>query len=463
VACPGGLPAGPRMRGNVLRPVGRVASRPLSRRNALKALTLPCLAGLGTAACDVGGQTVQVAVIWTDGELRQFERVMAAFSDRYQIGYQLLSMGDDTGAFLGNDLTAAAQPDVALVSAPGLVRSDSMRLTAVGWPDDDAPWWRSLLADRAGTQYGVWFKAAYGSMVWHTDDLDIPLGGWDWDTWVGRCRALAAAGRAPLAVGAADGWVLAGWFANVLLSIDPRIYRALAVGYATGLKSGSGPTWDNRSVREALSRLAEVWRIDGAFPGGAERALVTQFDQSVLDVFASREAAMVVGADYFWPVITQSAQFPPGNVRWFKFPSKPGENTPVVVGGDAAVLFRRPSGGGPGRKLIEWLGTLEAARIWAGAGGYLSINEQVTKRDYPYPATMNTAELISNVQGRPAGGGPIAFGMADLLGGRLGGADGEGTWKIFTDFFTEVAVSRSSVPGAIEAVIAALDSGSSGS
>jgi ABC-type glycerol-3-phosphate transport system substrate-binding protein len=447
------------MRGNVLMPAGR----PLSRRNALKALTLPCLAGLGTAACDAGGQTVQVAVIWTDWELRQFEGVMAAFSDRYQIGYQLLSMGDDTGAFLGNEVTVAAQPDVALVSAPGLLRSNSMRLTAVGWPDDDASWWRSLLDVGAGTQYGVWFKAAYESMVWHTDDLDVPPGGWGWDTWVGRCRALAAAGRAPLAVGAADGWVLAGWFANVLLSIDPAIYRELAAGYATGMKRGSGPTWDNPSVREALSRLAEVWRIDGAFPGGAERALITQFDQSVLDVFASREAAMVVGADFFWPIITQSGQFPAGNVRWFPFPSKPGEYTPAIVGGDAAVLFRRPGGEGPGRRLIEWLGTPDAARIWAKAGGYLSINDQLTERDYPYPATMNTAKLIRNVRGGLAGRNPIAFDMADLLGGPLGGADGEGTWKIFTDFFIEVAVRRSSVPGAIDGVIAALDSGSSGS
>ncbi len=442
---------------------GRPFSRPLSRRNALKALTLPCLAGLSTAACGADGPTVQVAVIWTDGELRQFERVMAAFSDRYQIGYQLLSMGDDTGAFLGNEVTAAAQPDVALVSAPGLVRGNSMRLTGVGWPGDDAPSWRSLLAGQGGIQYGVWFKAAYQSMVWHTADLNVPPGGWDWDTWVERCRGLAGAGRAPLAVGAADGWVLAGWFANVLLSIDPAIYRALAAGYATGLKSGSGPTWDNASVRHALSRLAQVWRIEGAFPGGAERALVTQFDQSVLDVFASGRAAMVVGADYFWPIIVQSAQFPPENVRWFQFPSKPGENIPAVVGGDAAVLFRRPGGQQPGRKLIHWLGTPEAARIWARAGGYLSINEQVTERDYPYPAAMNTAELISNVQGGPAGRGPVAFDMADLLGGPLGGADGEGTWKIFTDFFTEVAVRRSSVAGAIDMVIAALDSGSSGS
>jgi ABC-type glycerol-3-phosphate transport system substrate-binding protein len=451
------------MWGNVLMPADIPASRPLSRRNALKALTLPGLAGLGATGCGASGQTVQVAVIWTGWELRQFERVMDAFSDRYHIGYQLLSMGDDTGAFLGNEVTAAAQPDVALVSAPGLVRGNSTRLAEVGWPVGDAPSWRNWLA-QGGVQYGVWFKAAYQSMVWHTDDLNAPDSGWDWDTWVEHCRTLAAGGQAPLSVGAADGWVLAAWFANVLLSIDPGTYQALASEYATSRYSGNGPTWDHPSVREALRRLALVWQIEGVFPGGAERALATQFDQSVLDVFASRRAAMVVGADYFWPIIIQSAQFPSGKVGWFPFPSKPGEHIPAVVGGDAAVLFRRPGGDGPGKMLIDWLGTADAARIWAGAGGYLSINEQVTKSYYPYPATMNTEKLISYVQHRSTGGGPAAFNfdMADLLGGPLGGGDGEGTWKIFTDFFTEVAVRRSPVPEAIDAAVAALDDGSSG-
>src|SRR5262249_14465699 len=148
--------------------------------------------------------------------------VMAKFSEKTGIGYQILSMGDDTGAFLNNEVTAAAQPDVALVSSPGLVRSTSTRLTPVGWPGGDARSWQGFLAvDRARTQYGVWFKAAYKSMVWHRDDLTPPG---DWDNWVKHCGKLAADGQAPLAVGAADGWVLAGWFSNVLLSIDPGVY-----------------------------------------------------------------------------------------------------------------------------------------------------------------------------------------------------------------------------------------------
>ena len=75
---------------------------------------------------------------------------------------------------------------------------------------------------------------------------------------------------------------------------------------------------------------------------------------------------------------------------------------------------------------------------------------------------MRPADLIASVQRASPDGGPATFDIADELGGPLGGGDGEGTWKIFTDFFTEVAVLRSPVPGAIEAVISALDNGVSG-
>jgi alpha-glucoside transport system substrate-binding protein len=442
----------------------------LSRRSVLKALTLPVLTGLGAVGCGSGERTVQVAVVWTDWELTQFERVMNEFSRRYNIGYSLLSMGDDTTAFLSNEVTASAEPDVALVPQPGLVLSDSTRklLAQVDWPSNDAPSWRSLLAIRAGSQsggqYGVWFKAAHESMVWHGADLQVPSAGWDWDTWVRQCQALAGRGRPPLSIGAADGWVPALWFANVLLSIDPPLYHSLAVTDSNGPVGGPGPTWDNPKVRLALTRLADVWRIDGVFPGGPERALVTQFDQSVLDVFGSGDAAMVVGADFFWPIIKNSTTFPLDQVRWFRFPSKPGENGPVVVAGDAAVLFPRPGRESYGRQLIGWLQTPDAAKIWAGAGGYLSINDKVTVSDYhDYPASMHTDQLIQDVsQGWPPANS-AAFDLADVLGGPLLGGDGAGTWKIFTDFFTAVAVKRSAVPDAIDAVVTALDQGQGGS
>lgn len=440
----------------------------VSRRRVLKALAAGCLAGPGAAGCAAADQTVRVAVVWSGWELSQFTRVMDAFQRRYGFGYSIQSMGNDTGAFLSNEVAADVQPDVALIPQPSLVNASAARLAGQAWQPQDAPAWRDLLARRTGggldprVQHGVWFKAAYESMVWHWDDLPVPRGGWTWDAWVAHCRALAQAGRPPLAIGAADGWVLALWFANILLSIDPQAYRRLTARYAQGPPAGPGFSWDNPSVWQALQRLAELWQIPGAFPGGPERALVTQFDESVLDVFGYRQAAMVVGADFYWPVITQYTPAAPGRIRWFPFPCKPQEQTPVIVGGDAAVLFRRSAGKTAARHLVRWLATEEAARIWAAAGGFLSINRQVTAHDYRYPAAMRAADLIARVQQGSPDRGPATVDLADQVGGPLGGDDSKGTWQILTDFFTDVAIRRLPAVRAAGAAIAALDKGVGG-
>lgn len=441
----------------------------VSRRSVLKSLAAGCLAGLGAAGCGSVDGTVRVAVVWSGWELSRFTQVMDAFQARYGFGYSIQSMGSDTDAFLSNEVAADVQPDVALIPQPSVVNAKAARLATPSWPRQDAPAWQSLLAARSPggqplprVQHGVWFKAAYESMVWHWDDLPVPPGGWTWHTWVARCRAMARAGQPPLAMGAADGWLLALWFANILLSIDPQTYRRLTARYAQGPPAGPGLTWDNPSVRQALGRLAELWQIRGAFPGGPERALVTQFDEAVLDVFEYRQAAMVVGSDFFWPIITQYTSAAPGRVRWFPFPSEPPEKTPIIVGGDAAVLFQRSRGKTAARQLMHWLATAEAASIWAGAGGFLSINHEVTASHYRYPAAMRPADLIRNVQQGSPDGGPATFDLADQVGGSLGGGNGEGTWKIFTDFFVDVAVRRLDPRRAVDAAIAALDEGAGG-
>jgi ABC-type glycerol-3-phosphate transport system substrate-binding protein len=455
-------------------PPASPAPRNLSRRAALKALALPAvagLAGLGVAGCGASGPSLNVAVTWTGWELERFRQVMEAFSGTYRIGYNLLSMGDDTGAFLSDQVTAAAQPDVALVSQPSVVHANRRRLVTAAWPSADASSWRGLLAVPPGpgavprasagpgsAQYGTWFKASYQSMVWHRDDLPVPGGGWNWAQWEAECALLAARGRPALSVGAGTGWVLALWFANALMSVNPDLYRTLAREYASGARAGPGPAWRHPDVAVALRRLASLWRIPRLFPGGAERALAIQFDQSVLDVFGNGAAEMVAGPDFFWPIITQTTQFDQGRVRWFRFPAGPGEQPPAVVAGDAAVAFRRPGGNVGGRTLVSWLGSAQAARSWAQAGGFLSINDGVGRDDYEsYPATMNVPDMIAAVRLPSA-----QFDISDQLGGSLSGDDSAGSWRIFTDFFEAVAVRRSSVPGAVAAAVDALDQGKGG-
>jgi hypothetical protein len=256
---------------------------------------------------------------------------------------------------------------------------------------------------------------------------------------VSACRALAAAGHPPLSIGAADGWVLADWFANVLLALDPATYQNLI---------DETVSWRHPSVASALGRLAEIWSIPGAFPGGPDRALVTQYDESVIDVFRRGDAAMVAGADFYFPIIKLYGS-PDTAARWFRFPCGAGERLPLVVGGDAAVLLE--PGGSGGRALIEWLTAPKAASVWAAQGGFLSLNPAV--RDYPAGMSVLAEDLR---------GSRVTFGLSDQLGKWLSGADGKGSWKIFKDFFAAVAERPSAVDEAIPRAVRAFDLASRG-
>jgi alpha-glucoside transport system substrate-binding protein len=405
----------------------------MRRRDAMKAAALLSL----TAACGGPSTSVRVVVVWSSWELTQFRRVLAAFPLRDRWRVEVQSAGNDLAAVVANRMARTAAPDVALIEQPQMVRANLRRLA----PIDDMPGvpqaWENLLTFN-GRTYGAWFKAAHKSIVWYRPDR-VASAPSSWADWLGLCRDMAGHGHPPLAIGAADGWVLTDWFENVLLSMDPAVYRGLADGTTS---------WNHGSVRGALSRLAEMWTIPGLLPGGPGRALLTQFDGALVDVFAHGRAAMVLGADFFYPFIEQYGTAP---ARWFRFPRMPGGQPPLVVGGDAAVLLRSESEGG--RALIRWLASPRAGEIWARAGGFLSLNPGVTG----YPGDLS--RLAADIREDTA---TPEFDLSDQLGGRLSGLDGRGTWKIFQDFFADVTDRPTGVEGAVRRTADALDRASRG-
>ncbi|MGH3369106.1 MAG: ABC transporter substrate-binding protein, partial [Nocardioidaceae bacterium] len=243
----------------------------MRRRDALKALVASGLAG-----CGDGRDRIRVAVVWSGWELTQFRKVLRAFPGLNIWDVSVQSVGDDIEALLENRINETLAPDVALVPYPGLVADNLDRLVPLRRASaTDSVWDRLVTHD--GAVYGAWFKVAHKSLVWFREDpRDAVPPQWNWGTWLERCRDLAARGTPPLSIGAADGWVLTDWFENVLLGLDPRVYRGLAAGREL---------WRHPMVRTTLERLGELWSIPGLLAGGPERARLTQFDQSVLDVF----------------------------------------------------------------------------------------------------------------------------------------------------------------------------------
>jgi ABC-type glycerol-3-phosphate transport system substrate-binding protein len=268
-----------------------------------------------------------------------------------------------------------------------------------------------------------------------------------WSDLVDVVRAIAAdGGPAPLAVGAADGWVVTDWFENLLAAhASPEVYDALAAGE---------DRWGHPDVRAALQDLAEIWGIPDAFPGGGQRALLTGYDQSVAQVAATREAVLVYEGDF---VASTAAPFLADDdgddgggeqLGWFRFPS-PTSRDPLLVGGDVAVVA---NGSDAGFELADWLsGPGDAFAVWRDAGDYLSPKLDVPIDAYPAGRSRQLAQELLD-QRRT-----LRFDLSDLLPGELNGAEGVGTWQVLQDFFAHVAVRRPDVDAAIGEAVDSLD------
>jgi len=373
----------------------------------------------GATGCGGSPRAVQVAVVWSGGELTRFREVVR----RYPRPVDVVSTRNDIDAFLSTRYRTANQPDVAIVPQIGLITDYARR----GWLEPvpaevsdrfAAPWQEMLTVDNK--QYGAWVKGAHKSLVWYPSDR-MPKPPPTWVDFMSTVHALADAGRpAPLAIGAADGWVLTDWLENLLIGFAaPGEYQGLVTGDVS---------WDSRLVRSALGQLAVVWAIPGAFPDGPSRALLTQQEESIIQVTEGR-AAMVVEGDFVAGVADKFRPAGTEPLAAVRFPTVFGTQ-PLLVAGDAAVVF---NGSSAGRDLVEWLTRRESFQPWIDAGGYLSPNLRIEPEAYgDRRAAARAAELRTPV-------GTLQFDLSDQLRGSLGGPDGLGSWKILQDFFAEVA------------------------
>jgi alpha-glucoside transport system substrate-binding protein len=350
------------------------------RRRAVLGAMLGALggvAGCAGVARTVGlGDSVRVAVSWSSTELAAFAAVMAGWAGH---GYELIPFGDDIDAALG--ARTAGRMDVVALPRLGLVADNVDRLERLPdevWrPEYERIWGQGQL----GGRYALPFKLAHKSVVWYRRAVLDELGlqpPQSWEDWLTLNDAIIARGRvAPLALGGADGWMLTGFFENVLLRNDPGTYDALAA------RSRDPRLWLSAGVRAALAMLADMWGRPGTFAGGVNRALLQQFPDAVLEVFRFHRAAMVVAPDFAESVIRRVG-VPDRDVATFTFPARAGSTGP------------------------------EAALPWIrDTGGFLAANPAVGGQAYSPILRRLSTELLSDVR----------FDLADQLGA-VGGRDG---------------------------------------
>ncbi|MDX3532928.1 ABC transporter substrate-binding protein [Streptomyces sp. MB09-01] len=415
-----------------------------TRRSAATATAALALA-LGTTACggttgpasggELSGQTVTVAGVWTGAEQQNFKKVLDAFTEKTGARTVFVPSGDNVSTFVGSKIEGGNAPDVVMVPQVGVLQ----QFAKEGWlqPLSDqtaqtagstlAPVWKDY-GTVGGTYYGLYFKAAHKSTVWYAPEAFAQAGVGEpksYSDMLKTGRTLADSGRPAFAIAGEDGWTLTDWFENIYLSqAGPEKYDQLA---QHKLK------WTDESVVRALTTLGELFKDKQLVAGGAQAALGTDFPSSVAQVFGPEpKAGMVYEGDFVGGVAKgQFGKKLGQDAKFFPFPSVDGGRAPVVSGGDAAVVLKDGKNAGAGMKLVEFLASSEAAEVWAGAGGFLSPNNEVDFAKYSDDTTRSTANSLI------AAGNSIRFDMSDQAPAAFGGTKGAGEWKLLQDFLRD--------------------------
>src|SRR5690606_3466528 len=386
----------------------------------------------GDSAAEGGGElkgtTIEVAAKWTGPEEENFRKVLDAFQKKTGATVNYASTGENTDAFLGPRIEAGNPPDVAILPQPGLMQQYAEKGSLKPLSDDVVaeveknftPYWKEP-GSADGKTYGVMIKAAYKSILWYRpqafDDAGVqpPT---TWDELVKAAGTLQESGTTPftLAAGSDDSWTLTDWFENVYLSqAGPENYDKLAKHEIK---------WTDPTVGKALETLAQIWGKPDFLNGGVATATKTKFDESVTQVFGQEKGAMVYGGDFAAANIATTDAKVGTDAKVFAFP-KAGDTAPAILGGDVAVALKDGEGA---QELMKFLASPEAGKVWAGLGGYLTPNKNVSPDAYADPIAK---ELIGQLQ---QAGDAARYDMSDLTPAAFGATPGDGMWEALRSF-----------------------------
>jgi len=370
--------------------------------------------------------TVSVMAVWTGPEQASFQAVLDGFKEANpDVTVNYTSAGDQLPTQLSTAVEGGNPPDIAVLPQPGLMRdfAEKDALQPLDFARDDI---QTNLGDSAvelgsvdDTLYGFLFKAANKSTVWYNvaafEDAGVEPPE-NWEDFLAAAETINASGVPAYSIGGADGWTLTDLFENIYLrTAGPEMYDQL---------SNHEIPWTDQSVKDALTEMGKILGDADNIAGGAAGALQTDFPTSVSNVFAaSPKAAQVLEGD-FVPGVVEHGLEPGTDFGVFPFPVIGDSGLAVVGGGDTVVMF---SDSPAAQALIRYLTTAEAAEIWAGRGGFATLNKELDTSVYPDEITQTTAGALSEAE-------VFRFDLSDLQPAAFGGTVGQGMFKLFQDF-----------------------------
>ena len=343
-----------------------------------------------------------------DAEHEAFTEVLRAFEQ---------TTGLQTATLDGGDIARGERGMLGFTS-PGLLaelaREGRARpLASVGVSDDilEDAFGRSWveLGTVDGEVYGLPLATTSKSLVWYRPGdfrragLEVPR---TWAELLAVTRRLERAGRGPWAVGAQDSFTLTDWFENVYIRTQGQWkYDALFAGKLP---------FDDPSVISALRRMTTLLR-DEYLAGGVEGALTSSFPDAVDAVFRADPGADLLMEGAFVASLALAAVKPtpePGaTIAATPFPTIDASvGNPVVVGGDIIATF---SDADEVRRLLLYLMSPGAGRIWVSTGTIVSPNKLIPLSAYPNVLVRTAAEQVTSAD-------VVRFDGSDLLPDELG-------------------------------------------
>jgi alpha-glucoside transport system substrate-binding protein len=373
--------------------------------------------GGGGGELKKGTGTVTVLSLWGGSEQEAFQKVLNAFTQKTGIKTKYESARDFLPV-IRTRLAAGNPPMVAIIPRPGIVadlaREGSLKsLEDLGLDPDTInknygkAWTDLTTVD--GTTYGVVAKANSKSVVWY-DPQDFQQNGLQvpqtFDQLTQVADKYVQKGDKPWGLGAKDSWTLTDWFENIYArQAGPDKYQDLFTGKLD---------FTDPSVKQALKTMNDTLN-DKTVVGGIDGALGTDFVSGIGEVFGkSPKAKMYMEGGFVGGIALDQVNpdlKPNVNIKFFPFPVfKQGDTNPLVGGGDITAAFVANE---DVKKLVEYLASPEAGKVWVSTGAIVSPNKGVTGADYPNPLVRAEAEQVKNTS-------TFRFDGSDLLPGALG-------------------------------------------
>ena len=386
---------------------------------AAVALALGACGGDDGGGTESGDGTVTIFSLWGGSEEEAFKKVLTQFTKDTGIKTKYEAARDFLPV-IRTRLNAGNPPEVGILPRPGFVdelaRDDALiPLEDLGLDVDKInenynDTWIDL-ATFEDTTYGVVAKANSKSTVWYKPNsfqqngFQVPK---TWDELKQIVQQYKSKGETPWAVGAQgrdNSWTLTDWFEQIYV-------RTAGGDNYDKLFSGELP-FNDATVKEALNEMLTQVNDENVL-GGIDTALSISFQDGIARVFGTNPKAEMYMLGGFVGGIALGANknLKPGqDIDFFPFPTIKEENgDPLVGSGDVAAAFVNNE---DVAKLLEYLSTPDAGRVWVSTGAIVSPNKGVTSDDYPNELVSKEANQVVNAES-------FRFDGSDLLPGTLG-------------------------------------------